>query len=173
MSEEEYNVHINEFLQGFYGKGWEKIRRVLDILQESTKHRCAGCFDDVDIGSLYYETTPEVASLRNFIRDNYVPKAYQPTLSDHYLLDFVGRIDEIKELYNEAFDLAETDEQRRHLEISRWSVSYVDLFIKPNRKGTMTAEEQRTYEAEVQKFYEDKERFGFRYNLWTSNNQNR
>ena len=43
--------------------------------------------------------------------------------------------------------LAETEEERRHLEISRWSLSYVDLFCKPNRKADMTTEKRAAYDA--------------------------
>lgn len=173
MSEEEYHGHIKEFLAAFYGKGWREIARTLAIEHETTEHRCVGCFDDVDIGSLYYTTEPEVPGVRDFIRENFVPKAYQPAIPDHHLLGFIEHINEIKAMYDRAFALAETEEQRRHLEISRWSVSYVDLFCKPHNKGKMTPEERAAYEAEVEQFHKDKDRLGVRYNLWTSNFQGR
>lgn len=37
MSDEEYNEYINEFLQGYYGKGWKHIRNYLEIWAEATK----------------------------------------------------------------------------------------------------------------------------------------
>lgn len=36
MSDEEYNSHIDEFLQGYYGKGWKHLRRFLEIWAEET-----------------------------------------------------------------------------------------------------------------------------------------
>ena len=36
MSENEYERHINEFLQGYYGAGWKHIRRYLEIWAEAT-----------------------------------------------------------------------------------------------------------------------------------------
>lgn len=36
MSAQEYDDHINEFLQGYYGKGWKHIRRYLEIWAEET-----------------------------------------------------------------------------------------------------------------------------------------
>lgn len=34
MSETEYNRHIDEFLAGFYGKGWRKIREFIEVYQD-------------------------------------------------------------------------------------------------------------------------------------------
>ncbi|MFR6640954.1 MAG: DUF4838 domain-containing protein [Christensenellales bacterium] len=34
MSEAEYNRHIDEFLQGFYGAGWRKIREFIEFYQD-------------------------------------------------------------------------------------------------------------------------------------------
>lgn len=36
MTQEEYNGHINEFLQGYYGKGWKHLRKYLEIWAEAT-----------------------------------------------------------------------------------------------------------------------------------------
>lgn len=36
MSEEEFNRHIDEFLQGYYGKGWKHIRKYLELWAEVT-----------------------------------------------------------------------------------------------------------------------------------------
>ncbi len=36
MSEKEYERHINEFLQGYYGERWKHIRRYLEIWAEAT-----------------------------------------------------------------------------------------------------------------------------------------
>ncbi len=34
MSEEEYQGHINDFLKGYYGKGWRNIRKYINLAQE-------------------------------------------------------------------------------------------------------------------------------------------
>jgi len=180
MSREEYDRHIDEFLQGFYGKGWGEIRRVLDLFQEITKDRCVGCFDAVDIGAVnngsywtLHTDSHDFTDEAPVAREDYVPKPYQPTLQEHHLLGFIEHMDEIKALYDRAFALAETDAERRHLEISRFAVRYVDLFCTPHIKSQMTAEEQKAYEAEAEQFIKDKERLGCRYSLWTSNFQGR
>ncbi len=36
MEKEEYERHINEFLQGYYGDGWENIRKYYDFIQETS-----------------------------------------------------------------------------------------------------------------------------------------
>ena len=41
MSEEEYNTHINEFLEAYYGEGWEYIRQYID---KTTKLAANGGF---------------------------------------------------------------------------------------------------------------------------------
>ncbi len=177
MSEEEYERHITEFLTAFYGKGWQEIRRVLDIELETSADHCPGGFhNEPDIGGIKYLSTPVIENgteLCDFLRENYVPKAYQPTVGGHHLFGFIDRLDEIKAGYDRAFALAETDVERHHLEISRFSVTYVDLFIKSRVKRNMTLEEQKAYEAEVAQFYLDKERLGCYYNIWTSNFQGR
>ena len=35
MSEEEYEQHINDFIKGYYGKGWKYIRRFFDRIHNS------------------------------------------------------------------------------------------------------------------------------------------
>ncbi len=52
MSEEEFNLHRDEFLRGYYGDGWENIVEFLDWLLEKPyfKAFCQGCFswDGID-----------------------------------------------------------------------------------------------------------------------------
>lgn len=44
MSDAEYEYHITDFLEGFYGKGWQYIRKYMDILLEETADKHFGCF---------------------------------------------------------------------------------------------------------------------------------
>ncbi len=159
MSEEEYEGHIKEFLRAFYGKGWQAVGRALQLDHECTKDRHMGTFDDADWGRY----APELVH-----RPDYTPLAYQNIFDDHRLIEFSKHLPEIKADYDRAFALAETDTEREHLERSRFSISYVDLFLTRHEKDKMTEEEQKAYEAEVEKFYRDKERFGVHYNIDTS-----
>lgn len=46
MTEEAYQEHINDFLQGYYGSGWEEIREYFDFVTASGDKRnmCFDCF---------------------------------------------------------------------------------------------------------------------------------
>ena len=44
MSEETYDTHINEFLQAYYGEGWEYIRHYIDEVCEKAATGCQSVF---------------------------------------------------------------------------------------------------------------------------------
>ncbi|MBR4933726.1 MAG: DUF4838 domain-containing protein, partial [Clostridia bacterium] len=46
MSEEEYNAHIEKFMKGYYGEGWEDIKSVLNEWIETDK-QCHHIFDTI------------------------------------------------------------------------------------------------------------------------------
>ena len=48
MTEEEYQYHINDFLEGVYGKGWTYIREYFDMLHEQASDRCFETFADIE-----------------------------------------------------------------------------------------------------------------------------
>ncbi len=177
ISGEEYRRHIMEFLAAFYGKGWQEILRVLDIEYKTTANHCVGGFFGlrVDLGATLHillrdeEQFVPYDDICPFFEQNYIPLPYQPVVREHHLVDFLPHLDEIKACYDRAFALAETDAERHHLEISRFAITFLDLFCTPHIKGKMTKEEQKAYENEVAKFYKDKERFHCHYNVNTSN----
>ncbi len=167
MSDEEYNRHMNEFLGAYYGKGWEKIRRYIEIEHEVTAEREMTCWAEADIAM--YHAVPGNPKIWDYIASWYTPRAYQPIHPDEtYLSGLIARMDEVKALFDEAMELAETDKQREHLYISRISLKYMELFCMPHEKSKMTEEQRAAYEAEVEQFYIDKEKYGFRYNNWTA-----
>ncbi len=51
MSEEEYNRHMNEFLEAYYGAGWENIRAYIDYFTElaNTKDDCFGIYSTPEV----------------------------------------------------------------------------------------------------------------------------
>ncbi len=174
MSEEEYDRHINEFLAGYYGKGWREIRSYINLEHETTKDREMECFERADIGAAFYNTDAvSIPGLRDFLRMNYTPLPYQPAYPGNYLTGLCEHIDEAKAMFDRAYSLAETDAERFRIRRSRCSVNYTDLFIKSRIKSQMTAEEQKEYEAECAQFLEDVKTYNFRYNVWSSNFANR
>lgn len=48
MSEDEYNYHMCDFLEGYYGKGWKYIREYIDILLDTTVNIHFDCYSDAD-----------------------------------------------------------------------------------------------------------------------------
>ncbi|MBE6598582.1 MAG: DUF4838 domain-containing protein [Ruminococcaceae bacterium] len=170
MSEEEYERHICEFLRAYYGKGWEEIRRYIELEHKVTADREMKCFERADIGAAFFSTDVVfIPGLRDFLRIQYVPTAYQPAYPGNYLTGLCGHIDEALAMFERAYALAETDEERFHIRRSRASLDYTDLFVKSRIKGNLTAEEQKEYEARVAQFHEDIKTYNFRLNVWTNN----
>ena len=58
-----------------------------------------------------------------------MPQPYQPACETTFLAGLLARLDEAKALWDEAFRAAETDRQRMHLERSRLSLTYAELFL--------------------------------------------
>ncbi len=160
MSGEEFERHMTEFLAAYYGPGWPALYRYIQIQMEATKDADVLCFDRTG-DAMCDLCTPDDC-------EYYVPKAYQPTCPDTFLAGLIARLDEVKPLWDEAFRLAETDIQRKHLERSRLSLTYTELFCKPHAREAMSAEERTDYEAAVETYYRDAERFGCDTNLFTS-----
>ncbi len=173
MSEEEYGGHIKEFLQAYYGKGWREIAAYIALEYEATKDRCISCLENIDIAFLRYSSDPEVKWLRRFLHDNFEPAAYMPMLPNHPLTGIVDRMTEVQGYFDRALAMAETDTERMHIERSRVAVDYLDLFCSDNDLIDMPDEERKVYLPRVKKFYEDKEKYNFRYNLQTSHERGR
>ncbi len=172
MSEEEFNRHMAEFLEGYYGAGWREIKKYIDLEHEVTADREMPCFGvHCDISSAF--KCPGMPNIKEFIAAEYFPKAYQPAYPDHYLTGLCDRIEEAKAYFNKAYDLAETEEQKKHVAVSRLAVTYLDLFCIYHDKAKMTEEEQKEYEAACEKFRRDKEAAGLYYNIYTANNRRR
>ena len=47
MSEEEYDRHMNEFLEDYYGAGWENIRTYIDKTSEAAAQNHVGIYDSI------------------------------------------------------------------------------------------------------------------------------
>ncbi len=165
MSAGEYERHMAEFLAAFYGPGWQALRKYIQIELETTKDIDIGCFDPT-ADSFCALCTPENC-------EDYVPQPYQPACETTFLAGLLARLDEAKALWDEAFRAAETDRQRMHLERSRLSLTYAELFSMPHIREKMSAAEQASYEAAVEKYRRDAARFGCDTNLFTARKASR
>ena len=164
MSEETYQAHVDEFLQAFYGPGWREVRRYLALEHEVTADRKMNCFEKPDMSAAF---TGDLPSIGEFLAGEYLPKPYQPALSDFFLAGLVPRIDEAIALWDSAEAQAQTDLQRMHIDRSRLSLIYFKLFCTPHLHEEMTEDQRAGYEAAAERFFADKEKYGFRYNIWT------
>ena len=75
--------------------------------------------------------------------------------------------------FREAYDMAETELQKKHVATSRLPVTYLDLFCIEHDKSKMTEEEQKAYEGACEQFRRDKVEAGLFYNIYTANNRMR
>ena len=158
MSDTEYDEHIKEFLEAYFGAGWQNIYEYINILNEVTQDKHMTCFQKMDTGFLGSDPLSE----------GYIPLAYQETAEDSYLSGLVERIDEINVLWDKTEALAADENELRRIRRCRMSVTYLDLFCRPRDKKSMTAEQRADYEKAVCKYYKDKDAFDLRTNIWTA-----
>ncbi len=125
MSEEEYQYHIVDFLQGYYGPGW---RMVYDCLKLAEKR-----LDEYTEGTDYVMTC--------FCLDAY----YGMSLEDG---------ENLRKAWEEAYALAEDEEQREHfrkfytcLVALKWGTNYYNALFDPsyNEARDTAFEELKAY----------------------------
>jgi len=170
MSEETYQHHMDDFLQTYYGPGWRKIKEYIALEEETTADTHMTCFEHVDISSAFECKHPNIGE---YMAGEYLPKAYQTINPDNCLNGLMTRLDEATALWDEALEMAETNLQRMHIERSRLALTYLELFCTTHDAKTMTAEEKSAYEAAVERYIAEKEKYGFHYNIWTARYNNR
>jgi hypothetical protein len=158
MSDEEYDGHIRDFLEGYFGAGWKNVYRYIQILLETTAEKHIGCFDHVD--TMLAEGFDDKAALRL--------QPYQEILESHYLTDFLVRLDEVQALWDAVEAKASTPEERERIIRARMSLDYLDLFCQPHIKEKMTEAEKKAHEEAFAGFLERKERFKQHVNLYTA-----
>ncbi len=107
MTEEEYYAHMDEFMQYYYGAGWEKIK---DYMTQMTAHAIKknshiGIFDKGE--KMFPFTNDKGKRDLSFSQD-------------------------MMALWTEAYELAETDEQKAHVEKSSIQIYYYCHLVGPN-----------------------------------------
>ncbi|MBQ1954612.1 MAG: DUF4838 domain-containing protein, partial [Clostridia bacterium] len=165
MSRETYEGHIVGFLKAYYGPGWRYVGEYLKLEHDTTEDYDMTCFECADIANAFDAPFPNIGE---YMAGEYLPKAYQAHHPKTYLNGFTERIGEALELWDKAYALAETDEQRERITLGKMAAEYIDLFNTPHDKKTMTDEEKAAYEARVETYLANKEKFALKYNLWTA-----
>ena len=110
MSEEEYHRHMNEFLEDYYGAGWQHIRAYIDM----TTELAAKC----EVG-IYH-------SVRDML---------QQGMSSDEMIAFG---EEVVAMWEKAYEEADTDAQKAHVEKSMVQAYYVGQLRGPKRKEYIT-----------------------------------
>jgi hypothetical protein len=106
MSEEEYQRHMNEFLQDYYGAGWEHIRAYIDATTAAAAQNHVGIYDSI-----------QDMMMKHMDRDQQAPFA-----------------EEMLALWEKALEEAQTDEQKAHVEKSMVQAYYMAQLKGKNRK---------------------------------------
>ena len=106
MSEEEYQRHMNEFLQDYYGAGWEQIRAYIDATTAAAAQNHVGIYDSI----------PDML-MKHMDREQQAPFA-----------------EEMLALWEKALEEAQTDEQKAHVEKSMVQAYYMAQLKGKNRK---------------------------------------
>ena len=106
MSEEEYQRHMNEFLQDYYGAGWEHIRSYIDQTTAAAAQNHVGIYDSV--------RTMMMGQMDNN--------------------EMVAFGDDMLDLWDKALAEAETDVQKAHVEKSMIQAYYMAHLKSKNRK---------------------------------------
>ncbi|MBQ3064666.1 MAG: DUF4838 domain-containing protein [Clostridia bacterium] len=145
MSREEYYAYMNKFLCEFYGPGWEYIRAFIELADEETADHCLG------ESTMLFADPISITPMDNDYIDSLIAKIDLSALTIDQITDpskvdwdsLYEQIPEEKRNFNrlmadgyiyfaKATELAETDEQRAHIDQSsiQLDVNYSTLIYK-------------------------------------------
>ncbi|MBR5767173.1 MAG: DUF4838 domain-containing protein [Clostridia bacterium] len=132
MSEEEYDRHINEFLEGFYGPGWKYLREYIDLAHGLTR----------DVHFHIYADPTDVIPPRYVKNGNPLPPPTEISPRTDWLAyadnDFktdTSFIEKAEKLFETAADLADTAERRARVERAAVQVLYYKIYFTFVRYG--------------------------------------
>ncbi len=106
MSEEEYDRHMNEFLEDYYGAGWESIREYIDTTTAAAALGHVGIYDSV--------RTMLMTGMDNS--------------------EMIAFGEDMLALWEKALETAQTEEQKAHVEKSMIQALYLAHLKGKNRK---------------------------------------
>ena len=110
MSEEEYNRHMNEFLEDYYGAGWQHIRAYIDMTTEAAAKCEVGIYDTV----------------RHMM---------QQGMSNDEMIAFG---EDVVDMWEKAYEEADTEVHKAHVEKSMVQAYYVGQLRGQKRKEYVT-----------------------------------
>ncbi|MBR5453408.1 MAG: DUF4838 domain-containing protein [Clostridia bacterium] len=139
MSEEEYQYHIDEFLEYVYGKGWTYIKEYMDLIHSETEDICFGTLEEV-FNIFACERIPDVHSVASYPEELTFDMIQNYESVDwaqywNYYMDVSEPIVISKghELFEKAYALAETDEQRNAIELETAQIYFLESQYRNKR----------------------------------------
>lgn len=122
MSEEEYQYHINDFLENVYGKGWTYIREYFDFIHEIGEKNCFGIWDSVP-DRFGIEKITGINNISAYPEDltfemlqNYEDVDWTKYWNFFADIEETNLMDEGYRLFKLAYDMAETEKQKTEIE---------------------------------------------------------
>ena len=133
MSEEEYWGHIDDFLEGVYGPGWQNIREFINICQEESSDVCFGI--NVSPDDLFLSKVERFAphgsndlpeNLTTDMIINYTKTDWTQYWNYYKDIQNVPRVvTDGEKLFAAAYEMAETDEQRYIIDKTSITADYI------------------------------------------------
>lgn len=115
MTEEEYNNHVEEFLEGYYGAGWKYILKFIKLCEKTVKYSSAA---------------------REPIENIPLPKRKDGSYDETFIVKSNG-------LFKKAYDAALTDGEKRRVRKSWLQVEYFDLYSLMDIKMANATESEK------------------------------
>ncbi len=144
MSEEEFERHMDEFLEGYYGRGGKYIKEYLGMLAEAARLDNEGKARHIRC----YQNPQHLFSVDYIVKND----------------------DKMNELWEKAYELCETDLQREHVDRSRLGYIYSSLLYTFDRRmeAAKTEEEKQALIARNEAFYRGLEKNNIEPRGWQS-----
>ncbi|MBE6892147.1 MAG: DUF4838 domain-containing protein [Ruminococcaceae bacterium] len=143
MTKEEFYAHMDDFLEGYYGKGWKSIREFIDLAEELSEPYCWGIYPDADevfpwpeiIKTNDSKSYPEDITADMFRNYETVDwSSYWHWFKDY---EFVPQIiTEGERLFADALAAAETDQQKFAVGKSALQVEVIRSYFENKRLNT-------------------------------------
>jgi len=137
MTKEEYYAHMDDFLEGYYGPGWQSIRAYIDLAEELSEPQCWGIYPDADrvftwpaIKKVHSLTAYPEEFTADMIR-NYESVDWSQYWNWYESYDGAPQIlTEGERLFAEAMAAAETDQQKTAIDKSSLQMAYLRAFYE-------------------------------------------
>lgn len=110
MTREQYYAYMDDFLEGYYGEGWQYIREYIDRTTEKTKDGHMGIYDPINT----------VFTFKGSKRQK----------------ELLAFLEEMKALWDKAYEATDDDACRRNVEKSSLQVLSAMLYCKWDKKNS-------------------------------------